>query len=57
MSNNYKHLLVILCNDYCFTGIEMKNSPLKILKSVFGYPEFRGQQQQIIEDLIAGKMR
>ena len=55
MSNNYKHLLVILCNDYCFTGIEMNNSPLKILKSVFGYPEFRGQQQQIIEDLIAGK--
>jgi ATP-dependent DNA helicase RecQ len=33
----------------------MNDSPLKILKSVFGYPQFRGQQQHIIEDLIAGK--
>ncbi len=27
----------------------------KILKSVFGYDEFRGQQKQIIEQLIAGQ--
>ena len=33
----------------------MNNAPLKILKSVFGYPQFRGQQQQIIDDLVAGK--
>ncbi|MGB4497831.1 MAG: DNA helicase RecQ [Methylococcaceae bacterium] len=33
----------------------MNDSPLKILKSVFGYSQFRGQQQHIIEDLIAGK--
>jgi ATP-dependent DNA helicase RecQ len=33
----------------------MHAEPLKILKSVFGYPQFRGQQAQIIDDLIAGK--
>jgi ATP-dependent DNA helicase RecQ len=33
----------------------MNNPPLKILKTVFGYNQFRGQQQTIIENLIAGK--
>jgi ATP-dependent DNA helicase RecQ len=33
----------------------MRNMPLKILKTVFGYSQFRGQQQAIIDDLIAGK--
>ncbi len=33
----------------------MHTEPLKILKRVFGYPQFRGQQAQIIDDLIAGK--
>jgi len=27
----------------------------KILKSVFGYDNFRGQQKEIIEQLIAGQ--
>ena len=29
-------------------------SPLHILEHVFGYTEFRGQQQAIIETLVAG---
>ncbi|MDD5214360.1 MAG: DNA helicase RecQ [Methylococcales bacterium] len=33
----------------------MSDEPLKILKTVFGYHEFRGQQQEIIEGLIAGQ--
>ncbi|MDD5227795.1 MAG: RecQ family ATP-dependent DNA helicase, partial [Methylococcales bacterium] len=33
----------------------MNDTPLKILKTVFGYPQFRGQQQAIIDDLVAGK--
>jgi len=33
----------------------MNDLPLKILKTVFGYPEFRGQQQTIIDGLIAGQ--
>ena len=33
----------------------MSDEPLKILKTVFGYPQFRGQQQAIIDDIIAGK--
>ncbi|AMK77878.1 MULTISPECIES: DNA helicase RecQ [Methylomonas] len=34
----------------------MTNSPaLQTLRSVFGYDSFRGQQQQIIEQLIAGQ--
>ena len=33
----------------------MNNEPLKILKTVFGYPLFRGQQQTIIDCLIAGQ--
>ncbi len=33
----------------------MNNMPLKILKTVFGYPQFRGQQQAIIDGLIAGQ--
>ena len=32
----------------------MASSPLDILQSVFGYTEFRGQQQAIVERLIAG---
>ena len=33
----------------------MSDTPLKILKTVFGYPQFRGQQEAIINDIIAGK--
>jgi len=33
----------------------MNNKPIEILKTVFGYDKFRGQQQQIIETLIAGQ--
>lgn len=41
----------------------MKNSstynidikPLKILNEIYGYPEFRGQQQDIIEHVVSGK--
>ena len=33
----------------------MNDMPLKILKNVFGYPAFRGQQQAIIDELIAGQ--
>jgi ATP-dependent DNA helicase RecQ len=29
--------------------------PEKVLKSVFGYDNFRGQQKQIIDQLIAGQ--
>ncbi|MFC4525500.1 DNA helicase RecQ [Dyella halodurans] len=32
----------------------MASSPLEILHSVFGYTEFRGPQQAIVEQLIAG---
>jgi ATP-dependent DNA helicase RecQ len=32
----------------------MHSSPLDILQSVFGYTEFRGPQQAIVEQLIAG---
>ncbi|MGZ5006880.1 MAG: DNA helicase RecQ [Methylobacter sp.] len=33
----------------------MNNKPTEILKSVFGYDKFRGQQQDIIDTLIAGQ--
>jgi ATP-dependent DNA helicase RecQ len=33
----------------------MSNKPTEILKTVFGYDKFRGQQQEIIETLIAGQ--
>lgn len=33
----------------------MSDAPLKILKTKFGYDQFRGQQQAIIDDVIAGK--
>ncbi|MDD2863307.1 MAG: DEAD/DEAH box helicase, partial [Methylococcales bacterium] len=33
----------------------MSDEPLKILKTIFGYHEFRGQQREIIEGLIAGQ--
>ena len=32
----------------------MENNALTVLKTVFGYDSFRGQQQQIIEQVIAG---
>jgi ATP-dependent DNA helicase RecQ len=31
----------------------MSRSPLKILQTVFGYPEFRGQQAEIIETVLS----
>lgn len=31
-----------------------KNSPQKILKNIFGYEKFRGQQEEIINHVIAG---
>ena len=33
----------------------MHDEPLKILKTTFGYHQFRGEQQAIIDSLIAGK--
>ncbi len=33
----------------------MSLSPQKVLKDVFGYPEFRGQQQSIIEATLQGR--
>ncbi|WP_340121413.1 DNA helicase RecQ [Methylobacter svalbardensis] len=33
----------------------MNNKPIEVLKSVFGYDKFRGQQQEVIERLIAGQ--
>ncbi|MEE7626284.1 DNA helicase RecQ [Methylobacter sp. Wu8] len=33
----------------------MSNKPIEILKTVFGYDKFRGQQQDVIEQLIAGQ--
>jgi ATP-dependent DNA helicase RecQ len=33
----------------------MTNKPIEILKTVFGYDKFRGQQQEVIEQLIAGQ--
>ena len=44
-----------MCRHYCFTGIKMNNTPLEILKTVFGYNQFRGQQRKIIDDLISGQ--
>ncbi len=32
----------------------MNSKPLAVLKAVFGYDKFRGQQQEVIERLIAG---
>jgi ATP-dependent DNA helicase RecQ len=32
----------------------MNNNPQEILKSIFGYDKFRGQQQDVIDRLIAG---
>ncbi len=32
----------------------MTHTPIEILKTVFGYDQFRGQQQEVIEQLIAG---
>ena len=34
---------------------ETMTDPKQILESVFGYSEFRGEQEEIINDLIAGK--
>lgn len=33
----------------------MDKTPQEVLKTVFGYDQFRGQQQQVIEQLIAGQ--
>jgi ATP-dependent DNA helicase RecQ len=33
----------------------MASQPIEILKTVFGYDHFRGQQQTIIEELLAGR--
>jgi ATP-dependent DNA helicase RecQ len=33
----------------------MNSKPIEILKAVFGYDKFRGQQQDVIEQLIAGQ--
>jgi len=44
-----------LCSDYDFTGTKMSDAPLKILKTVFGYHAFRGQQEAIINGLITGQ--
>jgi len=33
----------------------MNNKPIEMLKVVFGYDKFRGQQQEVIEQLIAGQ--
>ncbi len=33
----------------------MNKKPIEILKAVFGYDSFRGQQQEVIEQLIAGQ--
>lgn len=32
----------------------MNNSALQILNSIFGYPDFRGEQEKIVEHIIAG---
>jgi ATP-dependent DNA helicase RecQ len=33
----------------------VNNRPIEILKTVFGYDSFRGQQQEVIEGLLAGQ--
>jgi ATP-dependent DNA helicase RecQ len=33
---------------------EDPRTPLEVLRRVFGYPSFRGQQQQIVEHVVAG---
>lgn len=33
----------------------MNKKPIEILKTVFGYDSFRGQQQEVIEQLLAGQ--
>lgn len=33
----------------------MNKKPIEILKAVFGYDSFRGQQQEVIEQLLAGQ--
>ncbi|MFA5924299.1 MAG: DNA helicase RecQ [Methylococcaceae bacterium] len=33
----------------------MNKTPIEILKAVFGYDSFRGQQQEVIEQLLAGQ--
>ncbi len=36
-------------------GEALNKKPIEILKAVFGYDSFRGQQQEIIEQLLAGQ--
>ncbi len=33
----------------------MNRKPIDILKAVFGYDSFRGQQQEVIDHLLAGR--
>ena len=42
---------------YCLskTVVIISSSPQKVLEDVFGYPEFRGQQQAIIEATLEGR--
>ena len=49
-------LSTLIPGAYCFpkTKNVMTNTPIEILKTVFGYDQFRGQQQEVIEQLIAG---
>jgi len=35
--------------------LRMKQTPLHILKTVFGYSSFRGEQEAIINSIINGK--
>ena len=36
-------------------GESLNKKPIEILKAVFGYDSFRGQQQEVIEQLLAGQ--
>lgn len=36
-------------------GEALNKKPIEILKAVFGYDSFRGQQQEVIEQLLAGQ--
>lgn len=40
---------------YYRSGGAVDSKPIEILKAVFGYDKFRGQQQEVIEQLLAGQ--
>jgi ATP-dependent DNA helicase RecQ len=40
---------------YYRSGDAVDSKPIEILKAVFGYDRFRGQQQEVIEQLLAGQ--